>query len=126
VSTLAIVELDGDVERVYLDRAMRTCTIDPAEPSCIGGHEHDWQAPHEVLGDSGGVQSHGGSAVCTTCCAHCGAYRIDDGWAVNPSSGESGYDAVTYREADATSLAWVAEREAANALYDDCDDCDDD
>ena len=83
--------------------------IDPEEPPCDLG-EHDWQSPHEVVGglpENPGVFGHGGGAKKITVCAHCGVYRIWDGWAADPEDGEQGLESVSYQDADEKSEEWA-------------------
>jgi hypothetical protein len=91
-----------------------TVAIDPEEPDCAEGREHDWRAPYSVLGglkENPGVQGHGGGGViCKTVCAYCGAYKVEDSWAQRPDNGEQGLHSTSYEEADEDSLAWVAKR----------------
>jgi len=93
--------------------------LDPPEPDCASGHDHDWCAPHEVVGgceSNPGVQGHGGGVVITDVCSHCGCYRVTDTWAQRPDTGQQGLTSVEYRDADDASAAWVgAESEAVLA-----------
>lgn len=87
-----------------------TVEIEPDAPRCEAGHDHDWQAPYEVLGglaENPGVQGHGGGVLIREVCAHCGAYRITDTWAQRMDTGEQGLTSVAYEPADETSQAWV-------------------
>lgn len=84
--------------------------IDPDEPDCAAGHEHDWRTPHSVLGglrENPGVVGHGGGVICREVCLHCGRYQVTDTWAQNRSNGTQGLTSVTYKDADEESLAWV-------------------
>lgn len=76
--------------------------VDPDEPEDC---EHDWRQPVWL----GPVRSYGGWHNYREVCAHCGAYRLTDTAAVNPSNGERG-TSVEYLPADNESLAWVAEQ----------------
>lgn len=94
-------------------------TLDPPLPPCAEGYEHEWKSPYSVLGglrENPGVQGHGGGVIITEVCCHCGIYEITDNWAQNPDNGEQGLTSTSYRDADATSLAWVERRKAAVAL----------
>jgi hypothetical protein len=85
--------------------------IDPEEPDCADGHEHDWRTPHSVVGgckESPGVWGHGGGVTCKGVCARCGAYRITDSWTQDRSTGEQGLDSTSYEPADDASREWVA------------------
>lgn len=93
------------------EMASTVMEIDPSEPECIEGEEHDWRSPYSVLGglkENPGVWGHGGGIIIKTVCAHCGAYKIDDSWAQNPENGEQGLDSVEYHAPDDVSLAWLA------------------
>jgi len=73
--------------------------VDPDEPPCERGCEHDWQTPHAIVGglkENPGVRGHGGGVICTSVCVVCGCALIHDGWAQNPSNGEQGLDSVEY------------------------------
>lgn len=91
-----------------------TVSIDPDEPECEDGEEHDWQSPYEVLGglkENPGVWGKGGGVVCKEVCARCGAYKITDTWAQDRSTGQQGLTSVRYEDADDASLAWIQERQ---------------
>jgi hypothetical protein len=85
--------------------------MSPDEPACRRGREHDWQAPHSVVGgirDNPGVWGHGGGVKIHEVCAICGAHRHTNTWAQDPVTGEQGLRSVSYEPADDDSLAWVA------------------
>ena len=108
--SVRVERMDGGYERE------RRVAIDPEEPACAEGHSHDWRSPYSLLGglrENPGVQGHGGGAVVTEACAHCGRYRVTDSWAQDPETGEQGLESVAYRDADEDSLAWVGRRAAA-------------
>ena len=89
----------------------RTVRIDPEEPGCVDGEDHDWCSPYSVLGgcrENPGVWGHGGGATITTVCRHCGWYQVVDTWAQRQDTGEQGLRSVTYREPDDASRDWVA------------------
>ena len=89
----------GDVYAVEIDRDSYTIAIDPDEPACLDGENHDWQSPHEIVGgieSNPGVWGHGGGVVITECCVRCGCARITNTWAQNPETGEQGLQSVTY------------------------------
>ena len=76
-----------------------TVTIEPDEPECIDGAEHDWQAPYGIVGgieQNPGVWGHGGGVRIKTVCMRCGCGRLINAWAENPSNGEQGLTAVSY------------------------------
>lgn len=104
------VGLDADGDTVCVDEDWHTIPLEPEEPDCEQGHDHDWRSPYSLLGglrENPGVWGHGGGVVITECCAHCGTYRITDTWAQNPETGEQGLRSVNYRESDDDSLAWL-------------------
>lgn len=101
--------------------------IDPTEPDCADGEEHDWQAPFAVVGgieENPGVWGNGGGVRQRTVCAHCGVYREIDTWAQDPADGEQGLESVEYEDADEDSLEWVAALGAPARLAA-CEDLDD-
>jgi hypothetical protein len=79
-----------------------TVALDPSEPDCEEGHEHDWGSPHEVVGgltENPGVFGHGGGVLIHEVCAHCGSHRHTDTWAQRPDTGQQGLTSVRYEEA---------------------------
>ena len=104
---------DGEPDEA--DDESHTVEIEPTEPDCSGG-EHDWAAPHSVVGgikENPGVHGHGGGVICTEVCRHCGAYKITDTWAQNPENGEQGLRSIEYLDADEASEAWLVRRAEA-------------
>lgn len=102
-----VQEIDAAGEEVG-DRECITITIDPTEPDCDDGCDHDWQSPHDVLGglqENPGVWGHGGGVIIREVCAHCGVYRITDTWANHGA--QQGFKSIRYEDADDASLAWV-------------------
>lgn len=96
-------EIDGYSE-------MHSVEFVAALPDCTEA-EHDWQSPHSVLGgcDSNpGVWGNGGGVVIKEVCSHCGIYQLTDTAASDGSGGT--FRAVSYRDADDASLAWVNRR----------------
>ena len=92
------------------DEDSDTVVIDPAEPECADGCEHDWCSPHDVVGglrENPGVYGHGGGVISTEVCSHCGAYRTTDGWATDRADGTQGHTEISYRHADDSSRSWV-------------------
>jgi len=76
-----------------------TVAVDPPEPPCRDDDNHDWQAPHELVGglaDNPGVHGHGGGLIFSYACVRCGCGRQRDTWATNPNTGEQGLDSVSY------------------------------
>lgn len=78
-----------------------TVTLDPIEPSCAEGREHDWQAPFSIVGgikEAPGTWGHGGGVTMQEVCVKCGCGRLIDTWAQDPETGEQGLRSVTYEE----------------------------
>ena len=76
-----------------------TVAIDPTEPACSGYEDHDWRAPHALVGglkENPGVHGHGGGVVIAEVCVRCGCKRTTDTWAQNRSTGEQGLTSVGY------------------------------
>lgn len=113
-----VTPLDDDGDPIEDEAEDITITIDAAEPDCKDGEGHDWSSPHCVVGgieENPGVYGNGGGVIITEVCELCGAYQITDTWAQRPDTGEQGLTSVTYRDADETSLAWVADMETNRA-----------
>ena len=90
--TVRVMDEDGDSERIKI-------TIDPEEPACVGGHDHDWQSPHAIVGgieSNPGVRGHGGGVKITEVCMRCGCGKHTDTWAQDPEDGQQGLHAVSY------------------------------
>lgn len=84
-------------EEGYKDRVK--IQIDPEEPACTVGQEHNWQAPYEILGglkENPGVWGSGGGVKYTMVCIICGCGKHVDTWAQDPNDGEQGLDSVSY------------------------------
>ncbi len=104
------IETDDDGDERAENIAYLTYTFEPSEPDCERGQEHDWKAPHSVVGgikDNPGVHGHGGGVIIREVCAHCGAYKVIDTWAQDMSNGQEGLHSVAYEDADEISLAWI-------------------
>lgn len=72
--------------------------LHPKDPSCTQD-EHDWQAPHSIVGglkENPGVHGHGGGVTIAEVCMHCGCERVTDTWAQDPETGEQGLESVKY------------------------------
>jgi hypothetical protein len=92
------IDADGDV--VQSDREDFTITLNPAEPECCDGQEHDWQSPHDILGgikENPGCWGHGGGVIAEEVCIHCGCSRTTDTWAQRRETGEQGLRSVSYQ-----------------------------
>lgn len=103
-----------------------TVTLEPEEPACEDGREHDWQSPYSVLGGSRenpGVFGSGGGVIIREVCACCGRYRVTNTWAQRPDTGEQGLREVRYEPADAASLEWVGDGEAEYVIVHAADGC---
>lgn len=93
------VAADGSIEDV--DRESDDVAIDPTEPDCHDGEDHDWQTPHEIVGgieENPGCWGHGGGVYIHHVCLKCGCRMTTDSWAQNPSNGVQGLDSVEYEE----------------------------
>ena len=77
------------------------------EPEC-SEDEREWQSPYELVGgleENPGVWGMGGAQLrCEEVCAHCGMRRTT----VTENTQNDIPERVSYRPADAESLAWVA------------------
>lgn len=74
-------------------------TLEPDEPECEDGEEHDWQSPIEIVGgikENPGVWGHGGGVTMTSVCIHCGTERVIDTWAQDMSDGVQGLESTSY------------------------------
>jgi len=63
--------------------------IEPEEPECAEGQEHDWQ-------DHGHDRCHGAGIVGSVRCRYCGAVCTTDTYAQDPEDGEQGLTSVRY------------------------------
>lgn len=91
----------SDLYEYEIGSALHTVAIDPPEPACVDGDDHDWQSPHEIVGgcaENPGVHGNGGGVVIVECCMRCGCQRTTDTWAQDRSTGEQGLDSVSYDE----------------------------
>jgi hypothetical protein len=94
--TVYVTPVGGDPD---FDREAHTVEIDPDEPSCESGEDHQWKSPIELVGgleDNPGVFGHGGGVVIHEVCQHCGCSKTTDTWAQNPETGEQGLQSVSY------------------------------
>ena len=114
-----VTELDDRGVEIEDTRDSQTVALDPDEPDCVDGEEHDWVRPYVLVGgleENPGVWGHGGGVQTTSVCRRCGAYRHGDSWAQDPETGEQGLCSVEYGQADEVSLAWVAEIEDCDQI----------
>jgi len=65
-----------------------TVRIDPTEPPCTPGSNHDWGREQ--------VSGHGGGIISTRECRICGLEETVDTWATRPDTGEEGFRSVGY------------------------------
>lgn len=94
-----LAPLDAQIVQCRTESESVTVAVDPDEPPCRAGHQHDWQSPHAIVGGSAenpGVRGHGGGVIITEACMVCGCGRRTDTWAANPATGEQGLESVTY------------------------------
>jgi hypothetical protein len=104
------VDACGDVIHGTYARDSYTIPIEPEEPGCANGCEHDWHADQRVVGgiaENPGVWGHGGGVIIREHCRHCGVYRVTDTWAQDRESGVQGLLSVGYKEADDASLGYI-------------------
>lgn len=103
----------GARNKVTGEDASDTVTLDPEEPDCDNGNEHDWRSPYSVvrgIKENPGVWGHGAGVIIKEVCRHCGVYKITDTWAQRRDTGEQGLTEVKYEDADESSLAWLTDR----------------
>ena len=111
-ANVSIWSIDDDLKPSQELAAIRL-PVNPREPACQNGLEHDWCTPHDVVGgleSNPGIVRKGGGYVLTDVCRLCAQYRIEDMWAEHPGTGTRGYHTVDYRDADTTSRGWVDTR----------------
>jgi len=112
-------------------RVTAEVTIEQDAPDCEGDEEHDWCAPHSVVGglrENPGVYGAGAGITSRRVCSHCGAYTVYE--SARQDSGTGRYhEATSYEEPDDDSLEWVASRrrearteQLVAALTDACED----
>lgn len=65
-------------------------TIEPDEPPCEDGEDHNWTD----INDS--VRSDGGGVRWSEECTHCGAIKNSGSWGQDPETGEPGLDWIEY------------------------------
>lgn len=89
------IDEDGD----ECEDVVRNIAIDPPEPKCVRGKEHDWQRPYSIVGglkENPGVWGSGGGVKGVEVCVHCGCAKHWDSWAQRPDNGVQGLDSVRY------------------------------
>ena len=92
------IDENGNVCRV--DDQIVKVTIHPDEPPCVDDGDHDWRAPHEIVGgcqSNPGVWASGGGVVIIEVCVRCGCARITDTWSQDPWDGTQGLESVQYQ-----------------------------
>lgn len=90
---------DGEV----VNESEHTIALDPEEPDCCEGEEHDWRSPVEIVGgikENPGVWGHGGGVIIKEVCMNCGCGKVTDTWAQNPEDGVQGLTSVEYYETE--------------------------
>lgn len=91
--------IDSDGDDVLVEQETVKIALDPDEPACIDGEEHDWQSPHSIVGgikENPGVWGHGGGITIQAACLRCGCGRLTDTWAQDPEDGRQGLRSVSY------------------------------
>ena len=110
----------GDVEStiwvdVYIEDCAHerlgtvTASIDPPEPDCVGGREHEWSDHYDLVGgckSNPGVFGNGGGVRCHYACVRCGCGRVTDSWAQRRDTGEQGLDSVEYEPGRYAGRLW--------------------
>lgn len=72
------------------ERYAVTVTLEPDEPECHDGEDHDWK--------DGQVRGSGGGIAYTDQCQRCGLLRHVDTWHSRPDTGEQGMHYTRYEE----------------------------
>jgi len=80
--------IDGLILREDGEQITITVRIDPTEPPCTPGSNHDWGREQ--------VSGHGGGIISTRECRICGLEETVDTWATRPDTGEEGFRSVGY------------------------------
>lgn len=92
-------ELEELVETARTASSTITVALDPEEPDCVDGDDHDWQRPLEIVGgiaENPGVWGHGGGVLIHDVCMRCGCGRHRDTWAQDPTDGTQGLQSLRY------------------------------
>jgi hypothetical protein len=79
-------EVDGAAART--NRQNIRVQIDPQEPPCVDGQDHEWE--------EASVQGHGGGVITTEDCERCRLRMVTDTWAQD-HCGRQGLTSVSYR-----------------------------
>lgn len=90
---------DGEIVESCHEEDTVTVAIDPPEPECEDGQDHDWASDFDVVGgieQNPGVWGHGGGVIITEHCRRCGCGRHTDTWAQDPETGEQGLTSARY------------------------------
>jgi hypothetical protein len=70
------------------------------EPDCLEGEDHDWQAPHDLVGgceSNPGVHVWGGEGVAEEVCMHCGCAKLTYWTREGTAPGEDPVESVYYK-----------------------------
>jgi hypothetical protein len=81
------------------DRHSVSIAVDPDEPSCEEGSDHDWKSPYRLVGgikENPGVWGNGGGVITNEVCMHCGCGKTTNTWATDRSNGTQGHTSVSY------------------------------
>jgi len=93
------------------------------EPGCIEGKDHDWQAPHDLVGgceSNPGVQMWGGEGVAEEVCMNCGCAKLTYWTREGTAPGEDPVETVYYKPgayADEVAARRAARQKDIMALW---------
>ena len=79
---------DGQLVWSTTEREAHKIAIEPDEPGCDDGENHEWEET--------GVQGHGGGVVIHETCTKCALERTTNTWAQDPTDGEDGLTSIRY------------------------------
>jgi len=92
---------DGEHTDEYEDAEVEAGP-EPKEPECLDSEEHDWQAPHNIVGgvkENPGVWSKGGTTLTFhRVCSRCGTHRHENSYGSQRNPGQ--IDTVSYEAAN--------------------------
>lgn len=107
--TIQVIDEDGDLAEITASG--EALDEPPIAHRCPEGDDHEWEAPHHLVGgleENPGVHgSNNGGIVMLQVCRKCGTYRHTDTGATESATGAT-TTRTTYQEPDDRSRAWVA------------------